>query len=144
MSFTPSPHLLDGWTILVVDDEFDSLLVAQSLLEQCGANVLTASDGQEGFDLAKQHRPRFIITDLSMPGMSGWDLLKALKGNLSTATIPTIALTAHAMTGDREKAMSVGFTNYLSKPLVPYTFVRDVLNLLTDIPEVAALLKQAQ
>jgi CheY-like chemotaxis protein len=145
MSYTaPSRQLLKDWTILVVDDELDSLMVAQTLLERSGAKVLTAFNGKEGFELAKQYRPRFIITDLSMPEMNGWDLLTALKNNLATAAIPTIALTAHAMAGDREKAMSVGFTNYLSKPLVPYTFVKDVLNLLIDIPEVAALLKHVQ
>jgi len=138
------PDLLAGWKILVVDDEIDSLMVAQNLLTRCGAQVLTASNGTEGFELAKQHLPRFIITDLSMPIMNGWQLIDALKQNLSTAEIPTIALSAHAMSGDREKAMGAGFTNYLSKPLVPYSFVRDVLHLLVDTPKVADVLKQVE
>ncbi len=134
-------HFLEDWKVLIVDDEIDSLLVARTLLENCGAKVFTAEDGKTGFELAKAHRPHFILTDMAMPEMSGWDLLKALKNNLPTANIPVIALTAYGMSGDREKAMGSGFTNYLPKPLVPYTFVKDVINLLMDIPEIAERLR---
>jgi len=141
-SFLMSEDLLKGWQVLVVDDEPDSLEVAQELLEMCGATVLTASNGREALDKAGQYRPRFILSDLSMPDMSGWQLRRALTDNLATKSIPVIALTAHAMQGDRELAFAAGFHNYLSKPLIPETFINNVLTLLMDIPSIAHDLTQ--
>src|SRR5688500_11952102 len=113
MHFTITDTLLAGWNVLVVGDEPDSLFIAQTLLEMCGAMVLTAPDGDQGFAMAKTHKPSFIITDLSMPEVNGWDMLTRLKAEVSTHEIPVIALTAHAMAGDREKALAAGFHNYL-------------------------------
>lgn len=131
---------MTGWTVLVVDDEPDSLEVAGTLLEMVGVNVLMASNGKEGLHQAKTHRPKFIISDLSMPEMSGWEMLDHLKKDLATQDIPVIALTAHAMRGDREQAIAAGFHYYLSKPLRPETFINDLLRLLIDIPQVADVL----
>src|SRR5512145_665912 len=119
---------LKGKTILIVDDEPDSLAVARILLEMARAKVLTGTNGDEGLKLATEHLPLFIISDLSMPVMSGWELLRKLKEQPRTKDIPVIALTAHAMTGDRQRAIEVGFHNYLTKPLRPETFVRDLLH----------------
>jgi two-component system cell cycle response regulator DivK len=129
-----------GWTVLVVDDEPDSLEVAGTLLEMVGVDVLTANNGKEGLQQAKTRRPKFIISDLSMPEMSGWEMLKHLKEDLSTQDIPVIALTAHAMQGDRERVITAGFHSYLSKPLHPETFITDLLRLLIDIPQMAVVL----
>ncbi len=132
--------LMAGWTVLVVDDEPDSLDVAGTLLEMVGVNVLTANNGKEGLQQAKTHLPEFIISDLSMPEMSGWEMLRHLKEDLSTQDIPVIALTAHAMRGDHERVLAAGFHNYLSKPLHPETFIDDLLRLLIDIPQMAGRL----
>lgn len=131
---------MKGWTVLIVDDEPDSLEVASTLLEMVGLDVLTANDGKEGLKQAKLHHPRFIVSDLSMPEMSGWEMLKHLKADLATQNIPLIALSAHAMQGDRERAVEAGFHNYLAKPLRPETFISDLLKLLVDIPEIASML----
>mgnify|MGYP000983362338 CR=1 FL=1 len=131
---------MEGWTVLVVDDEPDSLDVASTLLEMVGVSVLIASNGKLGLELARAHRPRFIISDLSMPEMSGWEMLKHLKADVATQDIPVIALTAHAMRGDRERAVAAGFHNYLTKPLRPETFINDLLKLLVDIPQMAGML----
>ena len=112
---------MNGWKVLIVDDEPDSLEVAGTLLDMVGVEVLTASNGKAGLEHAKAHRPNFIISDLSMPGMSGWEMLKHLKEDMATQAIPVIALTAHAMRGDRERAVAAGFHNYLTKPLRPET-----------------------
>jgi CheY-like chemotaxis protein len=132
-------HLKD-WTVLVVDDDTDSINIAATLLTMIGTRVLTASNGQTGLQKAIEYRPQFIISDLSMPYMSGWEMLQALKENLATRDIPVIALTAHAMQGDRNRAIAAGFHNYLTKPLRPETFVRDLLTLLIDSPEIMAAL----
>lgn len=139
---TYARDLLQGWKILVVDDEVDSVELAHQILKYYGADVLKALNGQQGYDLAYQHMPHFIISDLSMPDMDGWQMLDALKRDRRTLDIPVIALTAHAMLGDREKAIAAGFTNYLTKPLTVQTFMNDLLSLLIEIPQFADDLKQ--
>jgi two-component system cell cycle response regulator len=129
--------VLKGWKVLVVDDEPDSLDVATLLLEMYGATVFSGVNGIDGLEKATSTRPDFIISDLSMPKMSGWEMLERLKSERSTLDIPVIALTAHAMDGDRNRAIAAGFHNYLSKPLQPETFVTDLLSLLIDIPSMA-------
>lgn len=136
--------ILKGWVVLVVDDELDSQEVAGRILRHYGAFVHTAFNGKFGLELAGNVRPRFIISDLSMPVMDGWEMLHQLKQDQDTKDIPVIALTAHALNGDREKALAAGFHNYMSKPLTPKTFMNDLLNLLTKIPELTAELTDLQ
>jgi CheY-like chemotaxis protein len=130
-------NLLEGWDIVVLDDEEDSLEVAEIILTEYGATVHTAANGKEGIEQVTQVKPRFIISDLSMPEVDGWGFINTLKKNRALADIPVIALTAHAMVGDRERAISAGFHNYLTKPLTATTFMADLLKLLIDIPELA-------
>ncbi|MCO6442627.1 MAG: response regulator [Anaerolineae bacterium] len=126
-----------GWKVLVVDDEPDSLDVARRILTIYGAEVQTGTNGQEGLQIVRKWRPDFIISDLSMPVMDGWGFLFELKDDRSTTEIPVIALTAHAMIGDRERGIAAGFHNYMTKPLTVKTFMHDLLRLLVDIPELS-------
>lgn len=130
-------NLLEGWNIVVVDDEEDSLEVAQIILDEYGATVYTATDGQEALETIRRIKPRFVISDLSMPTLDGWGFINTMKADRGLAEIPVIALTAHAMVGDRERAVAAGFHNYLTKPLTVDTFMADLLKLLIDIPELA-------
>lgn len=133
---TKLPHdLLKGWDIVVIDDENDSLEVANLILSFYGANVHTGVNGARGLTLIHEKKPKFVICDLSMPVMDGWGLLRELKNDDAIADIPVIALTAHAMVGDRERAISAGFHNYLTKPLTAATFIHELLRLLMDIPK---------
>jgi len=135
------PHdLLKGWDIVVIDDEPDSLEVARYILDFYGASVHTASDGKEGIALLQEVKPRFVISDLSMPEMDGWEFLSALKSTSNTDDIPVIALTAHAMKGDRERALAAGFQSYLTKPLTANTFIDELLALLLQIPQLSEYL----
>src|SRR5215471_12032371 len=129
-----SRKILKDWVVLVLDDEPDSLEVATRILTFYGATVCTACNGQEGLNYVQTMRPRFILSDISMPVMDGWSFIFRLKNDRRTMDIPAIALTAHAMVGDREKAINAGFHNYLDKPLTPETFIRDLLRLLVDLP----------
>jgi len=138
MSASIQRDILQNWQVLVVDDEPDSLEVATRILRFYGAVVYTAANGKQGLEVVKTIRPKFIISDLSMPEMDGWEMLHELKLNRATLDIPVIALTAHAMVGDRQRAIAAGFHNYLSKPLTTSTFICDLLHLLEDIPELAA------
>ncbi len=132
--------ILQGWEVVVIDDEPDSLEVASRILRFYGANVYTASNGKEGLELIRHHRPKFVISDLSMPVMDGWEMLFEIQQDRHIAQIPIIALTAHAMVGDRTRAIEAGFYNYLTKPLTPSTFMGDLLRLLMDVPDFQAVL----
>jgi len=132
--------ILQGLQILVVDDEPDNLEVVVVLLQMFDADVLIASNGQEALEMARDFQPKFIISDLSMPVMSGWEMIHILKNDPKTKDIPVIALTAHAMTGDKQRVLAAGFHNYLSKPLQPATFIRDFLQLVMNTPVMAELM----
>lgn len=103
-------------TILIVEDvEFNLDLLVQ-LLEDDYA-ILTASDGAAGIELAERARPDLILMDLSLPVIDGWEATRRLKAHALLHHIPIIALTAHAMSGDEEKARAAGCDDYLSKPI---------------------------
>jgi CheY-like chemotaxis protein len=129
--------LLKDWDIVVIDDEEDSLMIAEIMLSEYGARTHTAWNGEEGLKLIRSVNPKLVISDLSMPVMDGWGVISTLQHDPTIANIPAIALTAHAMLGDREKAIAAGFHNYLIKPLTVETFIQDLVNLLIDIPELA-------
>jgi CheY-like chemotaxis protein len=135
--------LLRGWRVLIVEDDPFSLDVATIMLESYGAEVVTATDGNEGIKVAQSMTFNSILSDISMPGMDGWMMIEALKSDPRTTAIPVIALTAHAMKGYRERAIASGFHNFLTKPLTPETFIHDLLILLVNIPELNAALNAA-
>jgi CheY-like chemotaxis protein len=132
--------LFKGWDIVAIDDESDSLMVIEIILTEYGATVHTASNGEEGLALIQKVRPSLVISDLSMPVLDGWGVIHKMKLDPALKDIPIIALTAHAMVGDRERAVAAGFHNYLTKPLTIETFMHDVMNLLVDIPALAGKL----
>ena len=102
--------------ILVVEDvEFNRDLVVQLLEDDY--QIITAADGAEGLRLAERDRPDLILMDLSLPVIDGWEATRRIKANGALKHIPIIALSAHAMTGDEEKARQSGCDDYLSKPL---------------------------
>lgn len=102
--------------VLVVEDvDFNRDLLVQLLEDKY--QVIEAVNGQEGVELAERERPALILMDLSLPLMDGWEATKRLKANNELRSIPVIALTAHAMVGDQEKALAAGCDDYLVKPL---------------------------
>jgi two-component system, cell cycle response regulator DivK len=129
------PTVFNGWRVLVVDDELDNLDIAFRLLKKAGAIVQTAEDGKEALNMVHSFRPDFVLSDLSMPVMDGWLLKDAMGKDRRTLDIPVIALTAHAMPGDRERAIQAGFVNYITKPLDVDKFINNLVRILVDIPE---------
>jgi two-component system cell cycle response regulator DivK len=102
--------------ILVVEDvEFNRDLLVQLLEDEY--ELLTAADGAAGIELAEREHPDLILMDLSLPVVDGWEATRRIKANAALRSIPIIALTAHAMKGDAEKARECGCDDYLSKPL---------------------------
>ena len=103
--------------ILLVEDNEDNRDMLSRRLERKDFVVLLAVDGQDGVDKAVAEQPDLILMDMSLPVMDGWAATRTLKANTDTANIPVIALTAHAMSSDREKAIEAGCDDYDTKPV---------------------------
>jgi CheY-like chemotaxis protein len=125
--------VLKDLTFLVVDDEPDNVGVVVKLLTLMGAKVHSAEDGQGGLEAARRIHPDIILTDLSMPVMSGWQLLHEIRKDPAIRTTPVVALTAHAMAGDRERVLSAGFANYIAKPIDVPLFLPQLMNIVTEV-----------
>jgi CheY-like chemotaxis protein len=102
--------------LLVEDNEMNRDMLSRRLIKK-GYDVSIAVDGQQGVDMATADLPDLILLDMSLPVMDGWTAAGHLKGDSSTKDIPIIALTAHAMAGDREKALEAGCDDYDTKPI---------------------------
>jgi CheY-like chemotaxis protein len=114
------------WNIVVTDDDPDSIEVAQCILGFFGARVRAAACGAACLDLIRQERPTFLILDIQMPHMSGWDVLREIRQDVWLSDLPVMAVTAHAMIGDRERVLDAGFDAYVPKPINPLTFIDEV------------------
>ncbi len=102
--------------LLVEDNEMNRDMLSRRLLRK-GFEVVIAVDGREGVDMASSESPDLILLDMSLPVMDGWEAAGYLKTNPATRAIPVLALTAHAMDGDREKALAAGCDDYDTKPV---------------------------
>ena len=102
--------------LLVEDNEMNRDMLSRRLMRK-DYTVVIAVDGQQGVDRAIAERPDIVLMDMSLPVMDGWTATQSLKANPDTAGIPVIALTAHAMSGDREKALAAGCDDYDTKPV---------------------------
>ncbi|HUE19662.1 MAG TPA: response regulator, partial [Stellaceae bacterium] len=102
--------------LLVEDNEMNRDMLSRRLSRK-GYAVVMAPDGQQGVDLAASEMPDLILMDMSLPVLNGWEATRTVKGDDATKTIPVIALTAHAMAGDREKALEAGCDDYDTKPV---------------------------
>lgn len=116
------------WRILIVDDEPDNLEVVAESLEFFGASVKIAHNGKEALALLPSFAPNLILMDLSMPVMDGWQTRQQI--HLISAELPIIALSAHAMAGDSERALAAGFDGYMTKPVSIPTLVSDLQTIL--------------
>ena len=102
--------------LLVEDNEMNRDMLSRRLIKK-GFEVLIAEDGQKGHDMAHENKPDLILLDMSLPIMDGWEVASKLKADDNTKGIPIIALTAHAMAGDREKSLEAGCDDYDTKPV---------------------------
>ncbi|MBA3557489.1 MAG: response regulator [Gemmatimonadaceae bacterium] len=116
----------NGKTVLLVEDNEDNRIVYSTILEHFGYTVIEALNGEEGIAKARSEMPDLILMDISIPIIDGWEATQVLKRDPSTRAIPIIALTAHALAADREKAFEVGCDSYLAKPCEPKTVVSEV------------------
>ncbi len=115
-----------GEKILIVEDNQMNMELATDLLEASGYVVIQAEAAEEGIELARVESPDLILMDISLPGMDGLQATGVLKHDPKTKDIPVIAMTAHAMKGDEEKALTAGCTGYITKPIDTREFPKAV------------------
>jgi CheY-like chemotaxis protein len=108
--------------VLIVEDNPLNMELATDLLEMNGFQVIGAATASEGIERAANELPDVVLMDIALPDMDGLSAVKILKGDPRTREIPVIALTAHAMSGDEEKALDAGCDGYITKPIETRTF----------------------
>lgn len=117
--------------LIVEDNEVERELLSRRFRRK-GFEVLTAADGKVGVEMASTETPNLILMDLSMPVMDGWEATRQIKARDETSHIPVIALTAHAMKGDRDKAIGAGCDDYDTKPINLARLLSKITTLLGD------------
>lgn len=117
-------------TVLIVEDNEDNRIVYSTILRHHGFQVSEALDGAEGMAKARRELPDLILMDISIPILDGWEVTERLKHEDATSHIPVIALTAHAMPGDRDRALAAGCDGYLAKPCEPRAVLAEVNRLI--------------
>jgi CheY-like chemotaxis protein len=103
--------------ILYVEDNDDNIYMLKNRLSRAGFTVIIANDGEQGVAMAASEQPDLVLMDLSLPGLDGWEAARRIKAAPETSRIPIIALTAHVMPGDREKALGAGCDEFDTKPV---------------------------
>jgi two-component system cell cycle response regulator DivK len=106
-----------GERILVVEDNEKNMKLFRDVLQATGYSTLEATTGEDAIELARSHNPAVVLMDVQLPGIDGIETLARLRKDDRTASIPVLALTAQAMSGDRERFLAAGFDGYLSKPV---------------------------
>jgi CheY-like chemotaxis protein len=119
--------------LLVEDNEMNRDMLSRRL-QRRGYEVLTAVDGETGLALTRSHVPALVLMDMSLPGIDGWEATRQLKADPATRAIPVIALTAHAMAGDREKSLAAGCDDFDTKPIDLDRLLGKIAALLGDKP----------
>ncbi len=121
--------------LLIEDNEMNRDMLSRRL-ERKGYEVILAADGPTGVAMANAESPSIILMDMSLPILDGWEVTRLLKANAATRDIPVIALTAHAMSGDRDKALEAGCDDYDTKPVDLPRLVSKIEGLLSESAQV--------
>lgn len=115
-------------TVLVVEDNDMNMQLVEYLLEEGGYHIVKASSGEEALTITRDggHPPDLILMDIHLPGMDGLSVVREMKGDQRTQKIPILALTAHAMRGDKDRFLEAGCDGYISKPIDVKTFLSSI------------------
>ncbi|HOD15283.1 MAG TPA: response regulator [Spirochaetota bacterium] len=115
---------------LIIEDNEDNQYLESLLLKQSGFSVITALDGREGIERARQALPDIIILDIQMPVMDGYETVACLKSDPVLRSIPVVGVSSYTLNVEREKALSLGFNGYIEKPIDPDSFVDEIRRFL--------------
>ena len=113
-------------TALIIEDNDQNLYLATFLLENNGFEVVAARDGPNAVDLVQSSIPDVILLDIQLPGMDGFEVLDIIRKLPQAGSVPVIAVTSHAMAGDRERMLAAGCNDYIEKPINPDLFVSQI------------------
>ena len=116
--------------VLVIEDNEDNLALMRLLLERAKYEVLLATGGAKGLEIARKEQPDILLLDLAMPDMDGWEVAAAMKADMVTKDIPIIAVTAHALPKDRERAFEAGCDSFIVKPFSVAKLIGEIEKLL--------------
>jgi two-component system cell cycle response regulator DivK len=111
---------------LVIEDNEDNMNLITFILKKNGYRTVWAENGRRGVELAVQEKPDFIILDIQLPDISGFEVLPLIRGEEGCSEMPIIAMTSYAMSGDREKLINAGCTGYIEKPIDPETVMTEI------------------
>lgn len=123
-------------TLLIIEDNEQNLYLMRFLLEKKGFEIISATTGRKGIEMALKHKPQAILLDIQLPEMDGYAVAAELKRHQELKDIPIIAVTSYAMLGDREKILAAGADGYIEKPIDPDTFVGEIEKYLLKMDEV--------
>ncbi len=118
--------------ILMVEDEPKNMKLLRDLLQKFGYETVEATDGEQGVELTRKIKPDLILMDIMMPKLDGFEATRILKADISTKDIPVVALTAFAMSGDKERALAAGCDGYITKPVDVNVLLKTVGQFLTQ------------
>jgi len=113
-------------TVLIIEENEDNMELISFILKGEGYDLIQAGTGEDGVDLALEHRPDVILLDIQLPGIDGYEVLKRIRGTDIGRSIPIIAMTSYAMAGDRERLLAAGCNGYIDKPISPDTVVKQI------------------
>lgn len=118
--------------VLVVEDNENNMELISFILESHNCQVLKAVSGRDGYEQAVRERPDFIILDIQLPDITGTEVLKMIRASPAGASIPIIAMTSYAMTGDEQRLMAAGCNGYIEKPIDPQRVMDQINRILGD------------
>jgi two-component system cell cycle response regulator DivK len=119
-------------TVLIVEDNPKNVKLFRDVLQANGYSTIEAMDGKQGIELAVAHKPAIILMDILLPVLNGFEAVRILKSDVQTKAIPVIALTSHAMMGDKEKAVEAGFNGYITKPINVREFLKEISRIISS------------
>lgn len=113
-------------TVLIIEDNPDNMCLINDLLVLHGYHTIQATTGQQGLDIAHAAKPDFVILDVQLPDINGYEVIKQLRQDSKTAQLKVVAMTSLAMAGDREKLLNAGCNGYIEKPINPATVIAQI------------------
>ncbi|MFC1650739.1 response regulator [Candidatus Latescibacterota bacterium] len=123
---------MPNYTVLIIEDNPINRKVFKDILSVNGYISIEAVDGEEGYKMAKEHKPDLIVMDVQLPGANGYEVTRRLKSEDDTKDIPIIIVTSFAMAGEENEAMAAGCNDYLTKPINIHQFIETIKKYLPD------------
>ena len=121
---------LKEWTVLIVEDEYDSMELVQGILDHYDIQYLAAGDGEQALEILKDTIPTLVIVDLALPGIDGWNLLRTIRADPRLDGVPCVATTAYHSFEIADRAIEEGFVAYFPKPIEATAFVRELEHII--------------